>query len=81
MRIPTLSPHSREGRQNRLDRRFRQNLRQNPSGLFGEMLDGLADNHELEEQRVVELRTVGGAFLARTCRVSEDRLNGALKIG
>jgi hypothetical protein len=50
------------------------------TSLLGEMFDGLADDPKLEEQRVVEHRIVGGALLASACRMSEDRLNGALKI-
>jgi hypothetical protein len=50
------------------------------TGLLGEMLDGLADDHELEEQRVVEHLIVDRSLLAGTYRVTEDRLNGALKI-
>jgi hypothetical protein len=44
------------------------------------VFDRLADDHELEEQRVVEHRIVGGALLAGAGRVPEDRLDGALKI-
>lgn len=44
------------------------------------MLDGLPDDHELEEQRIVKHRIMDGAFLPGACRVSEDGLHRALEI-